>query len=40
MRRAYGVEPKAEHYACLVDLLGRAGLVQEAKRVVHATDFA
>ncbi|XP_058114700.1 pentatricopeptide repeat-containing protein At4g02750-like [Magnolia sinica] len=34
MSRAYGLEPKAEHYSCLVDLLGRAGLVDEAKTVV------
>ncbi|XP_073117833.1 uncharacterized protein [Elaeis guineensis] len=34
MSRAYGLEPKAEHYSCLVDLLGRAGLVEEAKEVV------
>ncbi|XP_077222906.1 uncharacterized protein LOC143856539 [Tasmannia lanceolata] len=35
MSRAYGLEPKAEHYSCLVDLLGRAGCVDEAKRVVN-----
>lgn len=31
MARSYGLEPKIEHYCCLVDLLGRAGLVKEAK---------
>ncbi|XP_010243081.1 PREDICTED: pentatricopeptide repeat-containing protein At4g02750-like [Nelumbo nucifera] len=31
----YGLEPKAEHYSCLVDLLGRAGYVAEALRVVN-----
>ncbi|KAF9600173.1 hypothetical protein IFM89_004997 [Coptis chinensis] len=30
MRSKYSVEPTAEHYACVVDLLGRAGLVQKA----------
>lgn len=30
MRREYGIEPKIEHYGCMVDLLGRAGLVEEA----------
>ncbi|CAK9169785.1 unnamed protein product [Ilex paraguariensis] len=35
MRCAYDLEPKAEHYACLVDTLGRAGLVDEATRVVR-----
>ncbi|KAK9268234.1 hypothetical protein L1049_010677 [Liquidambar formosana] len=34
MSRAYGLEPKAEHYSCLVDILGRAGQVDEAMRVV------
>ncbi|RVW15565.1 Pentatricopeptide repeat-containing protein [Vitis vinifera] len=27
MSRAYGLEPRAEHYSCLVDILGRAGQV-------------
>ncbi|KAI5656622.1 hypothetical protein M9H77_25415 [Catharanthus roseus] len=34
MRHAYGINPKAEHYCCLVDILGRGGLVDEAMRVV------
>ncbi|KAF6141348.1 hypothetical protein GIB67_008525 [Kingdonia uniflora] len=34
MTSAYGLEPKQEHYSCLVDLLGRAGHVKEARRVV------
>ncbi|CAA0828296.1 Pentatricopeptide repeat-containing protein [Striga hermonthica] len=32
----YGLEPKIEHYCCLVDLLGRAGLVEEAEERVRA----
>ncbi|KAL2553457.1 Pentatricopeptide repeat-containing protein [Forsythia ovata] len=35
MRCTYGLEPKAEHYSCLTDILGRAGLVNEAFKVVH-----
>lgn len=31
MSCVYRLEPKIEHYCCLVDLLGRAGLVKEAK---------
>ncbi|XP_011620749.2 pentatricopeptide repeat-containing protein At2g01510, mitochondrial [Amborella trichopoda] len=31
----YGVAPRAQHYACLVDLLGRAGLLSEALHVVQ-----
>lgn len=32
MTSIYGLEPKLEHYCCLVDLLGRAGLVKEAEK--------
>lgn len=34
MSQAFGLEQQAEHYSCLVDLLGRAGKVEEAKAVV------
>ncbi|KAA8519066.1 hypothetical protein F0562_013322 [Nyssa sinensis] len=34
MRHAYSLEPKAEHYSCLVDILGRAGQIDKAMRVV------
>ncbi|KAK6148201.1 hypothetical protein DH2020_019113 [Rehmannia glutinosa] len=34
IRSAYGLEPTSEHYSCLVDILGRAGLVNEAMKVV------
>ena len=27
-------KPKAEHYTCMVDLLGRAGLLQEAESLI------
>ncbi|CAA2954664.1 pentatricopeptide repeat-containing At5g43790 [Olea europaea subsp. europaea] len=30
----YGLEPKLEHYCCLVDLLGRAGQLKEAEKLV------
>nr|XP_010913037.1 pentatricopeptide repeat-containing protein At2g29760, chloroplastic [Elaeis guineensis] len=26
----YGIEPRIEHYGCMVDILGRAGLIEEA----------
>ncbi|GAA0144753.1 hypothetical protein LIER_05116 [Lithospermum erythrorhizon] len=35
MREVYFVEPKYEHYACVVDLLGRAGRLGEAYDLVH-----
>ncbi|KAL9234797.1 hypothetical protein vseg_009623 [Gypsophila vaccaria] len=30
MRYAYGIEPSIEHYGCMVDMYGRAGLLQKA----------
>ncbi|CAN6238396.1 unnamed protein product [Urochloa humidicola] len=30
----HGVEPRREHYGCLADLLGRAGLMEEAEAVL------
>lgn len=30
----YGIRPELEHYACMVDLLGRAGLLQEAESFI------
>ncbi|CAN6465899.1 unnamed protein product [Victoria cruziana] len=30
MKRDYGIEPRHQHYACVVDLLGRAGYLDEA----------
>lgn len=34
MKTEFGIEPEIEHYACMVDLLGRGGLFQEASEVV------
>ncbi|XP_024537371.1 putative pentatricopeptide repeat-containing protein At3g01580 [Selaginella moellendorffii] len=36
MKSRYGVEPDVDHYVCLVDLVGRAGFVEEAMAVVRA----
>ncbi|GMN42338.1 hypothetical protein TIFTF001_011546 [Ficus carica] len=35
MKSEYGVSPTIEHYACLVDILGRAGDIKEALEVVE-----
>ncbi|KAK7287053.1 hypothetical protein RIF29_00044 [Crotalaria pallida] len=35
MKPKYQVEPGVEHYACMVDLLGRAGQVNEAMELVE-----
>ncbi|XP_077215433.1 tetratricopeptide repeat (TPR)-like superfamily protein [Tasmannia lanceolata] len=34
MKDEFGIEPKIEHYGCMVDLLGRAGLLEEAYELV------
>lgn len=31
----YGIEPNYRHYACMVDLLGRAGKLKEAERFIN-----
>ncbi|KAI6707788.1 hypothetical protein NL676_010750 [Syzygium grande] len=32
----YGISPKLEHYGCMVDLLGRAGKLQEARDLIRS----
>ncbi|PON36155.1 DYW domain containing protein [Parasponia andersonii] len=34
MQDLYGIEPKLEHYACVVDMLARAGQLEEALRLI------
>ncbi|KAH7668268.1 Tetratricopeptide-like helical domain-containing protein [Dioscorea alata] len=34
MKRVYMIEPQQQHYACMVDLLGRAGLFAEALMLI------
>lgn len=34
MKTIYHVQPKVEHYGCLVDLLGRAGRLDEAEELI------
>ncbi|GMH21512.1 hypothetical protein Nepgr_023354 [Nepenthes gracilis] len=36
MKRDYKIEPDADHYACLVDMLGRAGRLHEAYKIVKS----
>ncbi|XP_042516472.1 pentatricopeptide repeat-containing protein At2g29760, chloroplastic [Macadamia integrifolia] len=35
MLTVYGVAPEAKHYACMVDILGRAGLLEEAVELIE-----
>jgi hypothetical protein len=34
MKSDYGVAPKLEHYACLVDIVGRAGHLDEVHEII------
>ncbi|CAM8897165.1 unnamed protein product [Rhodiola kirilowii] len=34
MKNKYDIEPKAEHYGCLIDLLGRAGQLDKAEELI------
>ncbi|XP_030529466.1 pentatricopeptide repeat-containing protein At2g22410, mitochondrial-like [Rhodamnia argentea] len=35
MSSTYGISPEIEHYACLIDLLGRGGLLEEAHGLIR-----
>ncbi|XP_042478486.1 pentatricopeptide repeat-containing protein At1g31430-like [Macadamia integrifolia] len=35
MRKEHQMEPKTEHYGCMVDLFGRAGLLDEAEKLIE-----
>eukprot|EP01018_Ginkgo_biloba_P032222 Gb_18600 [translate_table: standard] len=35
----YGITPEADHYACMVDLLGRAGCLDEAENLIKQMPF-
>ncbi|XP_004304994.1 PREDICTED: pentatricopeptide repeat-containing protein At3g05340 [Fragaria vesca subsp. vesca] len=35
MKEEHGMSPRPEHYACVVDMLGRAGLLTEAKSFIE-----
>lgn len=39
MKQLYGIDPEREHYGCIIDLLGRAGKVDEAVRLIHEMEF-
>ncbi|CAL9747657.1 unnamed protein product [Musa acuminata subsp. burmannicoides] len=36
MSSEYGVQPRIEHYGCMVDLLGRAGLIEKAYHFIKS----
>ncbi|PKU59346.1 pentatricopeptide repeat-containing protein At5g66520 isoform X1 [Dendrobium catenatum] len=39
MTKLYGIKPKMEHYGCMVDLLGRLGLIKEARKLLIRMPF-
>eukprot|EP01018_Ginkgo_biloba_P014909 Gb_35786 [translate_table: standard] len=39
MNRDYCITPSADHYGCLIDLLGRAGRLDEAEDIVNSMPF-
>lgn len=39
MVQKFKIKPQMEHYSCMVDLLGRAGLVEEASNIVKGMPF-
>ncbi|KAG9448296.1 hypothetical protein H6P81_014424 [Aristolochia fimbriata] len=39
MRKLHGIVPKMEHYACMVDLLGRSGFLKEAYEFIATMPF-
>ncbi|XP_012084198.1 pentatricopeptide repeat-containing protein At5g66520 [Jatropha curcas] len=34
MTGVHGIEPRTEHFGCMVDLLGRAGMLEEARKLI------
>ncbi|RLN03470.1 pentatricopeptide repeat-containing protein [Panicum miliaceum] len=39
MQEVYGIEPWADHYSCMVDLLCRAGLLERAVNLIRSMPF-
>ncbi|KAH9289528.1 hypothetical protein KI387_033645, partial [Taxus chinensis] len=39
MKHDHGIQPTIEHYACMVDQLGRAGCLEEAEGFIHKMPF-
>ncbi|KAL2935137.1 hypothetical protein RDABS01_018255 [Bienertia sinuspersici] len=39
MGKTYGIQPEKEHYACMVDLYGKAGNLDKAKSLIECMPF-
>lgn len=40
MKEKFKIEPETEHYSCMIDLLGRAGKLDEAERLIETMPFS
>ncbi|XP_015581733.2 pentatricopeptide repeat-containing protein At3g49710 [Ricinus communis] len=40
MKEKFGIEPESEHYSCMIDVLGRAGKLQEAEELIEMMPFS
>ncbi|GMJ08072.1 hypothetical protein like AT3G49710 [Hibiscus trionum] len=36
MKERFGIEPEVEHYSCMIDLLGRAGKLHDAEKLIKS----
>lgn len=39
MEMRHGIKPTFDHYACMVDILGRAGRLEEAERIIEGMPY-
>ncbi|XP_075674186.1 pentatricopeptide repeat-containing protein At2g03880, mitochondrial [Castanea sativa] len=39
MKKLFGIDPGREHYGCIIDLLGRAGKLDQAIKLIHEMGF-
>ncbi|KAJ4715812.1 Pentatricopeptide repeat-containing protein [Melia azedarach] len=39
MKKLYGIDPAREHYSCMIDLLGRAGKLDEAMQLIQEMPY-
>ncbi|XP_010275418.1 PREDICTED: pentatricopeptide repeat-containing protein At2g44880 [Nelumbo nucifera] len=39
MMKGYGLTPRIEHYGCMIDLLGRAGFLEEAEQLIQKMPY-
>ena len=40
MEQEHGLSPNVLHFSCLVDILGRAGLIEDAYDVITSNNYA